>query len=157
MQDDSKAEAEKLEEIRKSWQSRIKDNNLLRRAILADYLINEIGPKLIPFLSSIQPNPKIFIDNVSTDRETIIRFFQSMPTSYCLAQLTLYRDMQKQRKIQANDLHDIMSLSIAIPYSDVVVTEKMWQTAIIQTKLDELYHTHVLRSAKELAPLLESN
>lgn len=154
-QRDAIATTKRLEEIRRSWRSRIRGNNLLRRAILADYLIYEIGPKLIPFLSSIQSNPKILIDNVSTNQETIIRFFQSMPTSYCNVQLTLYRDMQR-RRIQPNDLHDIMSLSIAIPYSDVVVTETMWQTAIIQTKLDELYQTTVLKSAKGLASILES-
>lgn len=65
--------------------------------------------------------------------------------------------MQKTRKIQPNDLNDIMSLSVAIPYSDVVVTEGMWQTAIIQTKLDKLRPTLVLRSEKELASILELN
>jgi hypothetical protein len=62
--------------------------------------------------------------------------------------------MQAERRIQPNDMHDIMSLSIAVPYSDVVITERMSQTAIIQTKLDVLYRTHVLKSVKELAPIL---
>jgi hypothetical protein len=156
MLDDSKAEAEKLERIRKSWQSRIRDNNLLRRAIMADYLVYQIGPKLLQALTPIHPDPKAFVEEVTKDKRTIIRFFQSMPTSYCNVQLTIYRDMQTKRIIQPNDMHDIMSLSIAIPYSDVVVTERMWQSAIKQTKLDELYHTIVLRSVKALAPILDS-
>ncbi len=65
-------------------------------------------------------------------------------------------DMQRAR-IQTNDLNDIMSLSIAIPYSDVVVTETMWQTAIIQTEINRLRQTRVLRSVKELPPILEPN
>jgi hypothetical protein len=155
LQADSMATAEELEKIRKSWQVPIKDNNLLRRAVLADYLIREVGPRLIKFLSRVLPDPKAFLEELSTDQETIIRFFQSMPTSYCDAQLTLYRDMQMKRKIQPNDLHDIMSLSIAIPYSDVVVTERMWQTAIIQTKIDKLRPTVILKSVDELAPILQ--
>jgi hypothetical protein len=65
--------------------------------------------------------------------------------------------MQKMRRVQPNDLNDIIGLSIAIPYSDVVVTETMWQTAIIQARLNELRPTLVLRSAKELAPILGPN
>jgi hypothetical protein len=69
--------------------------------------------------------------------------------------LTTYQN-DMQRRIQPNDLHDILSLSIAIPYSNVVVTERMWQSAIIRTKLDKLYGTVVLKSTKQLAPILES-
>jgi hypothetical protein len=155
MQEGFKAEAQKLEEIREQWRSRIKDNDLLRRAVMADYLIYAIGPKLFEVLSDLMPNPKAFIDKISQDKEALIRFFQTMPTSYCIAQLTLYRDMQTERKIQPNDMHDIMSLSMAIPYSDVVVTERMWQTAITQTKLDSLYQTTALKSVLELALVLD--
>jgi hypothetical protein len=153
MQEQGLAEAEKFEEIRSSW-SRIKDNDLRRTATLADYLVKEISPIAVKFLLSIHVNPDDLAGKVLTDREKIIRFFQSMPTSYCLVQLAFYRDMQRMRKIQANDLNDIMSLSIAIPYSDVVVTETMWQAAMIQAGLNELRPTLVLRSAKELAPIL---
>ncbi len=154
--DNSKAEAEKLERIRKSWQLRIEDNNLLRRAIMADYLVYQIGPKLLQVLSPIHPDPKAFVEEVTKDKGTIIRFFRSMPTSYCNVQLTIFRDMQAKRMIQPNDLHDIMSLSIAIPYSDVVITERMWQSAINQTRLDSLYQTIVLRSVKALPTILDS-
>jgi hypothetical protein len=156
LQERSIAETEKFEQIRSSW-SRIKDNELRRRATLADYLVKEINPIVVKFLLSIHVNPEVFADKVLRDQEKIIRFFQSMPTSYCLVQLAFYRDMQKMRKVQPNDLNDIMSLSIAIPYSDVVLTETMWQTAIIQTRLNELRPTVVLRSAKELTPFLTRN
>jgi hypothetical protein len=149
-------EARKLEQIRKSFQSRYKDTNRLRRAILGDYLGFSIGPKMMPFLMSVHPNPQSFINNVTKDPDEIVRFFQLIPTAFCYVQLTIYRDLQTMRTIQANDMHDIMGLSIAIPYTDVVVTEKLWQTAIIQTKLDKLYRTVVLKSTKQLAPILES-
>jgi hypothetical protein len=154
MQERGLAETEKLEKIRSSW-SRINDNDLRHRATLADYLGKSVSPIAVKFLLSIHVNPKVFADNVLKDQEKIIRFFKSMPTSYCLVQLAFYREMQKTRKVQPNDLNDIMSLSIAIPYSDIVVTERMWQTAIIQAKLNELRPTFVLKSTKELASILE--
>ena len=122
--------------------------------MMADYLANEIGPRLMPVISRLTL-PLTFMIDTTSSREKIVEFFQSIPTCYCNAQLTTYQyDMQ--RTIHPNDLHDIMSLSIAIPYSNVVVTEKMWQNAIIQTKLDKLYGTVVLKSAKHLAPILDS-
>jgi hypothetical protein len=150
MQTDSIATAQELEKMRKLWQVRIKDNDLLRRAVSADYLVNTIGPKLIQFLSRVHADPEVFMKEVTKDRETITQFFQSMPTSYCNVQLTLYRDMQTHRKIQPNDLYDIMSLSIAIPYSDVVVTERMWQTAIKQTR--QFIQNHCLEICKGTHP-----
>ena len=154
--ENGQAEARKLEQIRKSFQSQFKDTNLLHRAILGDYFVFSIGPKMMPFLMSIHPDPQSFINTITKDKDEIMRFFQSMPTAFCNVQLTIYRDLQTMRKIQANDLHDIMGLSIAIPYSNVVVTETMWQTAIVQSKLDKLYGTVVLKSTNELAPILES-
>ena len=53
-----------------------------------------------------------------------------------------------------NDLNDIMSLSVALPYCDVVLTETMWRAAIIYAKLDKLRPTRVLTTAGELAPVL---
>lgn len=149
--------ARELEQIRSEESRRIRNNDTRRRAASAKYLVTEVNPEVIRFLLSIGVSPKAFADKALTDQKAVIRFFQFMPTSYCEVQLTLYRDMMGQRRIQPNDLHDIMSLSIAIPYSHVVVTERMWQTAIRQTKLDKLYHTTVLKSATELGPVLEPN
>jgi hypothetical protein len=154
MQKDSMATAKKLEQMRSLESRNIRDNALRRRVTLVKYLVTVVNPKVARFLLSIDVDARIFADRVLKDQERIIRFFQSMPTSYCAVQLTLYRDMQRMRRVQPNDLNDIMSLSIAIPYSDIVVTERMWQRAIIQTKLNELRPTLVLRSAKELAPIL---
>lgn len=155
-QENAMVTVKELEEIRSLDQSLAKDSDLRRRATYVKYFLQVITPRVIAFLSSIDVDPRVF-EGVLRDRRRITRFFQSMPTSYCLVQLTLYRDMQRSRKIEDNDLNDIMSLSIAIPYSNVVVTETMWQHAIIQTKLDELRPTTVLKSSNELTPILDSN
>ena len=151
----AKKVAQELEEIRSSESSRIKDNSLRRRVAIADYFQTVINPKLCTFLMSIGSDPYILASKALIDQKSTIRFFQSMPTSYCLVMLTFYRDMQRARRIQPNDVNDIMSLSIAIPYSDVVVTERMWHTAILHTKLDKLYKTTVLKSARDLDSILK--
>jgi hypothetical protein len=151
MEEESKATADMLEAIRQSRQE-IKDNDHLRRVILADYLVNRIGPRLMPFVSELQL-PMTFMIDISTSRDRIEQFFQSIPTSYCEAQLTLYQTLM-QRTIRPNDMNDIMSLAIAIPYSNVVITEKMWDDGIRQTGLGALYQTIVLRSVRELPRVL---
>jgi hypothetical protein len=156
-QEYAKATTEKLEQIRLTSQSEIRDNDLRRRVAVVEYFLKVINPKVITYLYTINADPKDFVDNFLKSRTKIIQFFLSLPTSYCVVQLSRYRDMQRGRKISPNDMNDIMSLSIAIPYSDVVVTETMWQHAIIQTKLDELRPTIISRSSNELARILDPN
>jgi hypothetical protein len=155
MQNDSIQFAQKLEQMRLSESQSIRDNDLRRRATLAKYFVQVINPRIAAFLLSIHVNPEVLAKKAFADQEQIIRFFQSIPTSYCAVQLTLYRDMLRSRKIQPNDQNDIMSLSIAIPYSDIVVTETMWHSIISRTKLDKLYRTTVLKSVKQLGLTLE--
>ncbi len=146
---------ERIEEIRKS-QSQIRDNDLRHRAVLAHYVVEEIAPKVAKFLVDRDLDPRPFFDRFLTKRPEIIRFFKAIPTAYCVTELDFRRNMLRARKVQANDLNDIMSLSIALPYSDVVVTEKMWHTMIVHDKLDKLRPTRVLTSVMQLAPILKT-
>lgn len=56
--------AEELEQIRSSVSLRIKDNDLRRRAAMANYFVTVINPKLIKFLTSIHVDPEIFGESV---------------------------------------------------------------------------------------------
>jgi hypothetical protein len=57
---DEQAEARKLDQIR------FKDTNLLRRAILADYVFS-IG-KMMPFIMNVQSDLQRFINSVTKER-----------------------------------------------------------------------------------------
>lgn len=93
-------------------------------------------------------------------KDTIIRkgwsqrdfkeFLNSLPTALCLFTLLLERDQQLQRLIEVNDLYDVWALSLAIPYSDIVVTEKMWTAISRQAKLDKICNTTILSSIDEM-------
>ncbi len=154
MQGAAEEGSSRIEQIRKS-QSEV-DNDLRHRATLAQYLISDINPKIVKFLLSIDVDPKAFADKFLRDQGQIIQLFQSMPTSYNVVELSFRRDMLTDRKVHPHDLNDIMSLSIALPYSDVVVTERMWHTIILQAKLDKLRPTRVLKSVRDLSPILKS-
>ncbi|GAF95554.1 unnamed protein product, partial [marine sediment metagenome] len=76
--------------------------------------------------------------------------FKQLPATYSYHCLTDRRDRDLQRKINAHDLNDIMSLSVAIPYCDVVCGEKMFISLAKNTKLDKLYNTKLLSKLHQL-------
>ena len=52
--------------------------------------------------------------------------------------------------MQKNDLNDILAFSMAIPYCDIVIGEKMFISLAKQAHLDKIYNTIILSSIKEL-------
>ena len=43
---------------------------------------------------------------------------------------------------------------MAIPYCDIVVTEKMWTDIAKKERLDKIYNTSILNSLKDLSKIL---
>ena len=152
-QDEDRFYVQEAERIRK-LSFRTKDKKLRHKVDLAKYSFNVILPKIITFLLEIGVDPDVFATRVMTDEDSIIKFFQSIPTAFCAFELDYDRNMQAARKIQANDLNDIMSLSIALPYCDIVITERMWRSRIVDMKLHRLRPTKVLASVKDLRKIL---
>jgi len=116
--------AEKIEQIRKELSSKITGDDLRHRATLAQYLISEIFPKVIEFLLYALVDPKWFAEKFLGDENQIIRFFRLMPTAYNIVELGYRRDELNRREVDPHDLDDMMGLSIALPYCDVVVHER---------------------------------
>jgi hypothetical protein len=52
-------------------------------------------------------------------------------------------------------MYDIDAMALAVPYCDIVVTEKACHHALTTPRLDERMHTAVLRDLKELLKTLE--
>lgn len=57
---------------------------------------------------------------------------------------------------KTNDIHDLAFLGKAVPYCDIVVTEKHAAQQLRMSKIDERYGTTVLRDIDELPDLLYS-
>jgi hypothetical protein len=134
--------------VRNSESSRDFDDSieLERRAMAAMYTYNhqtEIKNKLfdagLTFDKLIALGPQQMSD-----------FFDNVPSFDVDRSLTIYRDRQKNRPIQGNDMNDIGYLAMALPYCDKIVVEKFWGHAIRTQKLDEKYNTEVLTNLSEL-------
>jgi len=137
---------EELETIR-SEDEKIRDKDLRRRINIVKYFRSLIVPEMAGTTLRLGLHPK-FVMPESTTREEVDTLFQNMPTAYTLWVLTWRRDVQRHRKIDKNDMNDIAALSMAIPYCDIVVTEKMWSSIALQAKLDKLYDTIILPSVR---------
>ena len=78
-------------------------------------------------------------------------FFMQFPTYYAHLDLTLGRDFHRERDIEANDLFDIMPLAVAIPYTDIVVTEDFFSGVAHRQDLPNRFGTTILTDAQDLA------
>lgn len=60
------------------------------------------------------------------------------------------------RPWKPNDIHDIDALSVAIPYCDIVVTERHFYTQVSKTTLAERFNTVILRRLEDLPAAIEA-
>ena len=77
-------------------------------------------------------------------------FIFSMPSIDLWINLHVLRDSNKDKVVHRNDSSDIAFLSVAIPYCDVVVTEKFWTHLLVSNRFDKKYNTTVLSDVNEL-------
>lgn len=87
-------------------------------------------------------------------KDELTAFLLSLPSRKVAAELQIYivRDHTYNWKI--NDLRDIDALSIAVPYCDVVVTDKAAWAAVTGQHLDTAFNTVVLRRLSDLGTYL---
>lgn len=124
----------------------IPDNDRRRRIKYARYFVHNLAHRLTLHSARFGINPKQFLSEPITPRgqERVMNFLKSMNSFYANAVLTNERDLQ-DGCAEPNDLYDIMSLSVAIPYSNVVYTEKKWKhLATHRGDLDETYDTEIV-------------
>src|SRR5208282_5263323 len=142
--------AETIEKIREETKS-IKDADLRHSVELVKYFHSSIDPPLIKCLLKHGVSPDV-IGTTFSSKAKIMNFFRTIPSAYCNFELDFYRNSQKQRKIQPNDMHDIMGLAVAVPYANVVITEPIWQNGIKSRKLD-LINPLVVLTSRDLPKL----
>lgn len=141
-----------LEETRKKERTQFKDKNLQTRVILARHLANELGPIIASWGCSIGL-PINFLEEDLKSREKVINLFQEISSEYVYFSLTDRRDRDLSKNIEPNDLYDITSLAIAIPYCDIVWTEKRFGTMARELKLEEIYKTKIPKNLEEFKSL----
>jgi hypothetical protein len=90
------------------------------------------------------------------DRDRIQEFLKRVPSRWVTRELRRVRHRNPQQPWHPHDLHDINALSVAVPYCDVVVTERQWATHINDLGLADQYGTTVLHDLSELTEVLIS-
>lgn len=150
--------AEEVNEIREEWDEKFNDNKKRRRFAFYRYFSENVFPDLLR---------KLYRDGVYYyfgiyDFEKYVpegdgmvdSLLQWFPSRYTYIALNNAKDLQKHRDAKPNDIYDIFSLSVAIPYCDVVVTENFWAAEAERADLDEIYNTEILSSLDELSSLI---
>ncbi|MEU7778892.1 hypothetical protein [Micromonospora parva] len=95
------------------------------------------------------------IDTWQTKGPEYGRFLLSlMPTRYCIFYMRRAKHRNPQWAWQQHDRTDLAALASAVPYSDVVVTERQWAHVFRSTGLDKRFGTRVLSRLSDLAELL---
>ena len=79
-----------------------------------------------------------------------VRFLADIPNLDILLTLRLARDQDQMRPIDRNDIRDLDWLSVALPYSNLVVSENYWGHQVRATKLDGKYGTVLLTDLRQL-------
>ncbi len=100
--------------------------------------------------SSLKKIGKTFSDFLALGQEKLLHFWESIPTIHVEMTLESERDEQRSRDIQLNDVIDVSFLSVAIPYCDIVITERFWVDLAKRNHLDQRYGTILLTNFADL-------
>jgi len=84
-------------------------------------------------------------------------FIRHMPSSEVAIELktALHKDAGRAMRWLRNDVTDIDQSAMAVPYCDVVVTDKATADALVKARLDERCSTTLLRSLNDLPSYLQ--
>jgi hypothetical protein len=69
-------------------------------------------------------------------------------------ELATQHQQQWDRAEEENDIRDISHLCMAVPYCDVVVTERYWVDKLRRKKMDEKYGTRLISDIPGLGCIL---
>lgn len=145
--------ARKLEDLRKKDYFQLDKK---KRMDLNDarFILEVIQDDFIRTLMEFKLDPKIYIQNIFSSKESTMAFLRTIPTAYTFHVLNVARNQNISRPIEPNDFWDLGSLAIAIPYCDVVVTEREWSNILNQKKIGELYGTKITHRIEDLSEFM---
>ncbi|WP_370192064.1 hypothetical protein [Streptacidiphilus sp. MAP5-52] len=85
-------------------------------------------------------------------KEELTNFLMALPSCRVITQMQFHYLKDVHRDWTINDLRDLDALSIAIPYCDIVVTDKKARDAAVnRARLDREFDTLIFSSLKDLA------
>ena len=123
----------------------------LRDVVAARELCTEFQDMLRRALAERQ----LALTDVISDQESARKLARSMPSTEISIELKTAWHRNRDKNWTANDIYDIDAMALAVPYCDIVVTEKACHHALTTARLGERMHTALLRDLNELPNTLE--
>lgn len=96
------------------------------------------------------------LTDVVIDPQSARSFVRAMPSSEVSIELKTAWHRNGGKQWSANDIYDLDALSLAVPYCDVVVTDKACHHALTVARLGERMHTALLRRIEDLPQAIET-
>lgn len=153
---------ETASQIHTSSQAFVDGQTTLGRAVVEQKLrgrlddvavMSELADILDPLMSECDRSgidPRDLIGS----KEAQYDLLRGIPSRWVMSELRRVRLRNPQQPWKRNDLNDLLFLSIAVPYCDVVVTERQWARHINQLGLADQHDTTVLHDLTDLTEVL---
>lgn len=130
-----------------------------RRGRLRDVISGwEMTVELLDMVTDELTRRSLTLPDVHLDRQSARRLVRSMPSTDVSVELktAMHRNSQRAIRWSSNDVMDIDALSLAVPYCNVVVTEKAAHHTLTTADSGSRYGTRLLRDLPSLTDLLSS-
>ena len=124
----------------------------IRDVILARELVIELFDMLLEALTW----RSLGLEFLEADRDRARRLVRSMPSSEISTELKRAAHRNRQTKWKSNDIIDIDAMSLAVPYCDVVVTERHRANQLRSAHFDDRMSTVILDTLQLLPDVLRS-
>ena len=127
-----------------------------RRGRLRDVIsARELSVEFQNILPRALAERHVVLTDVISDPQSARKFVRAMPSTEVSIELKTAWHRDRGKPWTANDIYDIDAMSLAVPYCDVVVTEKACHHILNVARLGERMHTALLRNLEDLPGTLE--
>lgn len=114
------------------------------KAFLIKFFLDHLAVYIDDLKSRFGKNREEFIPKEILEEEgKTLNFLESVPSLDVRAKLMYETFNNKSKEIDLHDHRDIAFLATAIPYCDVVITERVWKHYSNQRKLNDKYDTKI--------------
>ncbi|MFB4264608.1 hypothetical protein [Nonomuraea sp. GTA35] len=129
-------------------------SNPSMRSRLDDVIVTEEFNDLLDNINDICEMYSLDPHALIQSAQDIRSFVQDVPTRYTTYNLRRMRHRNPQHPWAQHDFSDLLSLSVAIPYSDIVITERQWVHFAHLAKLDRTFNTKITSRLSDLKKYL---
>lgn len=124
----------------------------LRDVVAAREHVHELSDALNEALFDRQ----MTIDDLDWNRDTARQFISQMPGTDVAVTLKTAAHRNPNKSWEGNDIHDVDALSVAVPYCNVVVTEKHAHHVLNSARIGARAGTEIFRRLSELDDWLDA-